>query len=263
MSGTWLTTRAWLLMLPLLVVMIAVIGWPLYDTVRLSFTNARLVGNCLIELPGHRRGTPRWVYTAHMDHPGFVANRMISRDTLRATFRGYVLGEYLPKQPVRFFNPDGEVRATVIRATSEKKSGRAQSAVLKVEKPVPPHSPGMFDQGLGRIKGRTFYCRAIDDLGGLSAALEMLDRLRKRPPACTVAVLLTRAEEEGFIGAIAAATKPKLIRKSDYLIAIETSAMQPYARQADGCIVRMVTSSLGNFCHACRPVMKPKNSSNP
>lgn len=44
MSSTWLTTRAWLLMLPLLIVMIGVIGWPLAETVRLSFTNARLVG---------------------------------------------------------------------------------------------------------------------------------------------------------------------------------------------------------------------------
>ncbi len=45
MSGTWLTTRAWLLMLPLLTVMLAVIGWPLAETVRLSFTDAKLVGN--------------------------------------------------------------------------------------------------------------------------------------------------------------------------------------------------------------------------
>lgn len=44
MSGTSMTTRAWLLMLPLLIVMIAVIGWPLFDTVRLSFTDAKLVG---------------------------------------------------------------------------------------------------------------------------------------------------------------------------------------------------------------------------
>ncbi len=44
MSGTSMTTRAWLLMLPLLVVMIAVIGWPLVDTVGLSFTDAQLVG---------------------------------------------------------------------------------------------------------------------------------------------------------------------------------------------------------------------------
>lgn len=39
-----LTLRAWLLILPLVVVMLAVIGWPLADTVRLSFTDARLVG---------------------------------------------------------------------------------------------------------------------------------------------------------------------------------------------------------------------------
>ncbi|GAA2846128.1 carbohydrate ABC transporter membrane protein 1 (CUT1 family) [Aminobacter aminovorans] len=44
MSGSWMTTRAWLLMLPLLTVMISVIGWPLVDTVRLSFTDAKLVG---------------------------------------------------------------------------------------------------------------------------------------------------------------------------------------------------------------------------
>ena len=44
MSSSWIHTRAWLLMLPLLVVMVAVIGWPLVDTVRLSFTDAKLVG---------------------------------------------------------------------------------------------------------------------------------------------------------------------------------------------------------------------------
>ncbi|PSJ63073.1 carbohydrate ABC transporter permease [Pseudaminobacter soli (ex Li et al. 2025)] len=44
MSSSWINTRAWLLMLPLLIVMVAVIGWPLIDTVRLSFTDAKLVG---------------------------------------------------------------------------------------------------------------------------------------------------------------------------------------------------------------------------
>ena len=31
-------------MVPLLAVMVAVIGWPLVDTIHLSFTNARLIG---------------------------------------------------------------------------------------------------------------------------------------------------------------------------------------------------------------------------
>lgn len=44
MSAGWTTARAWLLMLPLLFVMLSVIGWPFFDTARLSFTDARLVG---------------------------------------------------------------------------------------------------------------------------------------------------------------------------------------------------------------------------
>jgi multiple sugar transport system permease protein len=43
-SSRWTSLRAWLLMLPLLAVMVAVIGWPLADTIHLSFTDARLVG---------------------------------------------------------------------------------------------------------------------------------------------------------------------------------------------------------------------------
>ncbi len=44
MSSRWTSLRAWLLMAPLLAVMIAVIGWPLADTIHLSLTNARLIG---------------------------------------------------------------------------------------------------------------------------------------------------------------------------------------------------------------------------
>lgn len=44
MSAGWTRLRAWLLMLPLLAVMLSVIGWPFLDTLRLSFTDARLVG---------------------------------------------------------------------------------------------------------------------------------------------------------------------------------------------------------------------------
>lgn len=58
MSGTSMTTRAWLLMLPLLAVMVAVIGWPLADTVGLSFTDARLVGTA-----GHFVGIDNYVKT--------------------------------------------------------------------------------------------------------------------------------------------------------------------------------------------------------
>jgi endoglucanase len=211
-----------------------------------AFAKQRLIkvteddaGNLLLELRGTKRNAARWVFTAHMDHPGFVAERMMDATTLRATFRGWVLAAFVEGQKVRFFVDDREVPGTVVEVKPEKKSTRAEKVTLRVKGEVPAGSAGMFDQGVARVKGGKCYSRAIDDLGGLAAALEMLDRLHRRPPACNVAVLLTRAEEEGFVGAIAASLRPQLLRKSDYLIAIETSAQQPYATQGDGCIIRI------------------------
>jgi putative aminopeptidase FrvX len=51
--------------------------------------------------------------------------------------------------------------------------------------------------------------------------------------------LLTRSEEDGFIGCLAACIKPKLLRKTDIVISIETSAEQPYAQQGNGVIIRI------------------------
>jgi len=196
-------------------------------------------GNLLLELPGRKRTIPRWVFTAHMDHPGFVAEKMLDRRKVRAAFRGGVRAEYFRGSRVRFFDDGREVAATVQKVTIGKDRGYPERAILRVSGPVSPGSPGMWDQGEGRIKGGKFYCRVCDDLAGAGAALAMLDELCRRPPTATVALLLTRAEEEGFIGAIAASRRPKLLRKSDRIIAIECSAMQPYAPQGKGAIIRV------------------------
>ena len=52
--------------------------------------------------------------------------------------------------------------------------------------------------------------------------------------------MLTRAEEVGFIGAIAAAKdKRGLLRKDDRIISIETSSAQPAAPIGGGCVLRI------------------------
>jgi endoglucanase len=195
-------------------------------------------GNLLLELPGKEK-SPRWVFTAHMDHPGFVARRMIDRRTLEADFRGYVLGEYFRGQRVRFFTDHAEIVGTVRSIEVGKERPVPVRATLRIGGDVPAGAPGMWDQGAGRFKGKKFLSRVCDDLAGAAAALQMLDLLLKRPPAATIAVLLTRAEEEGFIGAIAASIRPQLLRKSDCIIAIECSAMQPFAPQGNGTILRV------------------------
>jgi putative aminopeptidase FrvX len=199
-------------------------------------------GNLLIELPGKKRNLPRWVFGAHMDHPGFVTKRMLDDKTVECDFRGWVLADLMPNTRVRFFDDGHEVTGKVIDATPDKDAGRgapAKSARVRVSSPLPANVAGMFDLGEGTVRGNRFQGRVCDDLAGAAAALAMIDDLHRAPPTATVAVLLTRAEEEGFIGAIAAVLQPKLLRKTDRMIAIETSAMQPYAPQGKGPIIRV------------------------
>jgi endoglucanase len=201
-------------------------------------------GNLLIELnrAGRSRSRlPRWVFTAHMDHPGFVAQEMIDSRTLRAAFRGWVKVEYVRNTKVRFFDGNREIAGRVIDATVEDYDQRAvpHEVKVRVNGPVAAGSPGMFDQGEGRYANGKFYSRVCDDLAGAAACLAMLDQLHRRPPKSPVAVLFTRAEEEGFIGCIAACRDQTLLKKSDRVVAIECSSVQPAAPQSEGVIIRV------------------------
>jgi endoglucanase len=197
-------------------------------------------GNRMLELAGASRG-PRWVFVAHMDHPGFVADRMIDDRTLAAHFRGWVAIDYVRGTKVRFFDGDREISGTVIEAepTQHDRLAVPGRVKVRVNAPVASGSAGMFDQGPARIRGKKLFSRGCDDIAGVASALTMLDQIAKTRMKTGVAVLLTRAEEEGFIGAIASVLKPDLIRKDDRLISIETSAMQPVTPQGDGVILRV------------------------
>jgi putative aminopeptidase FrvX len=197
-------------------------------------------GNLLIQLRSASR-LPRWVFTAHMDHPGMVARQMLADDRLRAAFFGWVKVEYVRGARVRFFDRGREIAGKIISASVAQHDARAvpHEVIVRVDQPVAPGSPGMFDQGAGRYRAGKFLCRVCDDLAGAAACLAMLDRLHARPPRAPLAVLLTRAEEEGFIGCIAACRNRTLLRKSDRVIAIECSSEQPAAPQGRGVIIRV------------------------
>src|SRR5580693_9166222 len=75
-------------------------------------------GNLLVSLAGRKKNLPRWVFTAHMDHPGMVATGMSAKGNLKAAFYGGVLGEYLPGAVVRFFDGDREIGGTITRVSA-------------------------------------------------------------------------------------------------------------------------------------------------
>jgi endoglucanase len=149
------------------------------------------------------------------------------------------MADFFKRERVRFFDGELETVGEVLDFTIGKERKVPNLVRLRVKRPVTPGSVGMWDQGENRVKGRRFLTRACDDLAGAAAALAMLDQLHRKPPAATIGLLLTRAEEEGFIGAIAASLKPQLLRRSDNIVAIETSAMQPFAPQGKGAIIRI------------------------
>src|SRR3954470_9134095 len=70
-------------------------------------------GNLLIELRGAKRIAPRWGFGAHMDHPGFVAAKMLDAKTLQARFHGWVKSEFFKGERVRFFLSGDEIRGTI------------------------------------------------------------------------------------------------------------------------------------------------------
>ncbi len=71
-------------------------------------------GNLLITLPGKKKGLPRWVFGAHMDHPGMIARRMLDARTVEADFRGSVHADFVKGTKVVFFDGDHEVRGRVV-----------------------------------------------------------------------------------------------------------------------------------------------------
>jgi endoglucanase len=130
----------------------------------------------------------------------------------------------------------------VVHATEQRaKSPVPHRATVRVDAPVAPGSVGMFDLPPVRVRGHKFLSRVCDDLAGLAAAMTALDELHraKARPRATVALLVTRAEEVGFVGAVAAVRDGALLRKSDLLISIECSSVQPFAPQGAGVILRV------------------------
>ncbi len=181
---------------------------------------------------------PRTVMVAHMDHPGFVAESMTEARTLQCRFHGYVRPEFFVGTRVRFFDRDDEITGTVTDVRAEA-NGRPAGATVRVSKPVATGSIGMWDVGGPRVKGGKFHCRVCDDLAGCASALAAIDLLLAKKSKAPFALLLTRAEEEAFIGAIAAVKNRQLLKKTDRIVSIETSAEQPYAQQGNGVILRV------------------------
>jgi endoglucanase len=88
------------------------------------------------------------------------------------------------------------------------------------------------------IRGRRVRSRACDDLAGVAAMICCIEEMTRRRLDGEAYFLFTRAEEVGFVGAIAAA-RNKTIPRRCLVVAVETSSELPSARIGDGPILRV------------------------
>lgn len=187
-------------------------------------------GNLVISrlATGHSPLAPLFI-TAHLDHPAFVIERFIGPATVQLSFRGGVNNPYFNKAPIVLYTKgDKPVRATVT-STEAREPWReciAELASPRDAEQLAVGDIGRWDVGEPRIEGDTIYTHACDDLSAVAAALCVMDELRKVPGTEHVHILFTRAEEVGFIGAIAAC-KHKTMPENARVLALENSRSFP------------------------------------
>ncbi len=199
---------------------------------------------------GGAGGSPVF-FTAHLDHPAFVVERMIAPTTLELSFRGGVMDDYFKDGRVRLWprTADTESLATPIEGTligpSVESGGynkhwlceldSAHDDITLGDVATWAVAPGAIEDGL--IK--TLVC---DDLVALAAALCAFDVLLRKHLAGEkiedVRLLFTRAEEVGFIGAIAAC-RLGTIPTGARIIALENSRAFADSPIGGGPIVRV------------------------
>jgi endoglucanase len=198
------------------------------------------VGNIVLRL---KRGAGRrepMVLAAHMDHPGFEARRMVGPQRLEAAWLGWVHPDYFKDARVRFYGNGRWIRGTVraVEVGMVRGRRRVKKAEIEVARDVAPGSIGMWDLPDPVVRGERIYARGCDDVAGVAAILDALDEVSHSPKPFNVMGLLTRAEEIGFAGAIAAC-RAGTIPKNARIVAVETSSEIPGVRMGEGPILRV------------------------
>jgi putative aminopeptidase FrvX len=198
---------------------------------RLGFKRDKF-GNIIVQLRTAPKLRP-FVLAAHMDHPGFEIVRQLSAKSWLARFLGGVPDDYFRQGvPVRLM--PGGIAAKLGRRPGKAKefelhtkhaaNGPAEFAVWELED---------FAVRNGRIHGR-----GCDDLVGVASILATLIELKRQRARVNVIGVIARAEEIGFLGAMAVAASDSL-PKNSLVVSLETSRELPGVKMEQGVILRV------------------------
>jgi endoglucanase len=205
-------------------------------------------GNLLITRVRQRRATaagralaPLFI-TAHLDHPAFVVVG-VRRGEVVLEFRGGVHDPYFEDARIEIRDRSGAVHHAGIMSL-DSTAQPFKRVIAQVAGATNGIAAGdlarwRFDgTDVPRVAGGTLHTHACDDLAGVVAALATMDALGDSREAGHVGLLFTRAEEVGFVGAIAAC-RAKFVSIRARLICLETSRSFAESPIGGGPIVRI------------------------
>lgn len=200
-------------------------------------------------------------FTAHLDHPAFVVERVIAPGVVELSFRGGVMEDYFHEARIVIHDSRDARSSRDARhgpSVGAKLSGKLDRACRPDGTPSPfthylaeldrstdciaPGDIATWELPAASIEDGLVFTHACDDLAALAAALCAFGELLSRDIGGDVRLLFTRAEEVGFIGAIAACRPPRdqrLMPMHARVIALENSRSFADSPIGGGPIVRV------------------------
>src|SRR5262245_32899099 len=198
-------------------------------------------GNLTLSLKGGAPAARPLYFTAHLDHPAFVVERIVAPSVVEFSFRGGVMDDYFRDGRVVVWNQrDAAIRATLSGVEQEGRPFKRYLAELENGSAdgLAVGDVAVWDLPRAEVIEGQMHTLACDDLAAVAAALAAFDVLRDEETKQDVRLLFTRAEEIGFIGAIAACREGTM-PKGSRVIALENSRSFAESPIGAGPIVRV------------------------
>ena len=199
-----------------------------------------------------RRGNPpgiKFIFIAHMDHPGFIFDEehgaSLNQDHLyEAVFEGRVQDSFFENGPVRLFrsHDDPGVKGRVLRAEPVNPTTDNRRILIEAPEEAEGAKLAMWDVTSFSFEDGQFKGRACDDLAGCVSIIETLARLAESDEELDVSAIFSRAEEAGFCGVASLLneeTLPEPLPQHAVFISVEASSELPGIRLGDGVLIRI------------------------
>lgn len=209
-------------------------------------------GNLVVAFTGACASQPLFI-TAHMDHPAFVIERIVAPGVVELSFRGGVMDIFFQNAPITIYTRDNRIAHATLTGECNTRSAAGKHYLADVHLDDEPGAVAMKDLNVGDVATwlldpaevdaqGVLHTPACDDLAALAAALAAMDDLvaarRGGEQIGDVRLLFTRAEEVGFVGAIAAC-KHQTMPRGSRIIALENSRAFSESPVGGGPIVRV------------------------